>query len=162
NSAGGTVNDSIAKANATITVTPYSVAYDGGAHTATGTATGVQGEGLSTLLDLDGTTHTSAGTYTGDAWTFAGNANYNSAAGTADTATGSATGVQGEKLSSLLDLSGTTHTLAGTYNGDAWTFAGNTNYNSAGGTVDDAIAKATASVSLGNLSQTYNGSARTV
>ncbi len=57
-------------------------------------------------------------------------------------------------------LSGTTHTYAGTYNGDAWSFAGGTNYNDASGTVDDAVAKATATVTLGNLSQTYNGTPR--
>ena len=41
NNATGTVNDAIAKANPTIVVTPYSVTYDGAAHTATGTAKGV-------------------------------------------------------------------------------------------------------------------------
>src|SRR5437763_1971737 len=77
----GTVNDSIAKINATITVTPYSVIYDGTAHTATGTATGLGGANVGTLT-LTGTTHTNAGTYNGDAWTFAGGANYNDANGT--------------------------------------------------------------------------------
>src|SRR5207253_3619617 len=69
NNASGTVSDSIAKANATINVTPYSVTYDGNAHTATGTATGVKGEALSGL-NLTGTTHSSAGTYATDVWTF--------------------------------------------------------------------------------------------
>ena len=41
NNASGSVNDAIAKANPTIVVTPYSVTYDGAAHTATGTANGV-------------------------------------------------------------------------------------------------------------------------
>ena len=36
----GELADAIAKANAVVTVTPYSVTYDGAAHTATGTATG--------------------------------------------------------------------------------------------------------------------------
>src|SRR5437763_1971734 len=79
----GTVHDSIAKINATITVTPYSVNYDGTAHTATGTATGVGGANVGTLT-LTGTTHTNAGTYNGDAWTFAGGANYNDANGRSD------------------------------------------------------------------------------
>ena len=59
----------INKANPTITVTPYSVTYDGNSHTATGTATGVLLESLSGLV-LSGTTHTNAGTYNGDPWTF--------------------------------------------------------------------------------------------
>ena len=67
-----------------IVVTPYNVTDDGNPHTATGTATGVESPNpanLSSLLDLSGTTHTSPGSYT-DTWTFAGNANYNSASGT--------------------------------------------------------------------------------
>ena len=40
---------------------------------------------------------------------------------------------------SLLDLSGTTHTNAGTYTADTWSFAGNGNYNSKNGTVNDKI-----------------------
>ena len=48
--------------NAVISVTPYSVTYDGDPHTATGTAKGVKGENLSGL-NLSGTTHTSAGDY---------------------------------------------------------------------------------------------------
>jgi hypothetical protein len=68
----------IDKATASITVTPYSVAYDGNPHTATGTATGVESPlpaNLSGLLDLSGTTHTNPGTYS-DTWTFEGNLNY--------------------------------------------------------------------------------------
>ena len=73
---------SIAKANATINVTPYSVTYDGNAHTATGTAKGVNNEDLSGL-DVSGTTHTNAGTYGSDPWTFTDTTgNYNDASGT--------------------------------------------------------------------------------
>ena len=43
---------------------------------------------------------------------------------------------------SSINVSGTTHTAAGTYNGDAWSFTGGTNYNDASGAVNDAIAKA--------------------
>ena len=58
-------------------------------------------------------------------------------------ATGSATGVQGEDLSADLDLSGTTHTNAGVYTADAWTFIDSTgNYFDDAGTVDDAIDQA--------------------
>src|SRR3990172_5487070 len=80
--ATGTVADSIAKAEARIAVTPYSVTYDGAAHTATGTATGAAGEPLTSLLDLAGTTHTAAGSYGADAWSFAGDANHTAATGT--------------------------------------------------------------------------------
>src|SRR6185369_3735733 len=118
-----------------IVVTPYNVTYDGNPHTATGSATGVETTpvDLSSLLDLSSTTHTNAGDYPADAWSFGGNNNYNSASGTvhdsiakADanivitpysvtyngnphTATGIATGVETTPvdLSSLLDLSGT-------------------------------------------------------
>ena len=51
NDTSGTVNDAIGKANATISVTPYSVTYDGAAHTATGTATGVLSEPQRVGLD---------------------------------------------------------------------------------------------------------------
>jgi len=57
------------------------------------------------------------------------------------TATGTATGVEmpvGANLNGLLNLTGTTHTNPGTYN-DTWTFAGNTNYNMASGSITDQI-----------------------
>src|SRR5207244_2426696 len=72
----------IAKADAVISVTGYDVTYDGTAHTAGGTATGVNGESLSGL-DLSGTGHSNAGSYT-DAWTFTDSTgNYNDASGAA-------------------------------------------------------------------------------
>jgi len=154
----------INKANATISVTGYSVTYDGNAHTATGTATGVKSESLSGL-NLTGTTHTNAGTYMADAWSFTdATGNYNNASGTvsdniakanpvvtvvpysvaydgnAHTATGTATGVKGESLSGL-NLGGTTHINAGTYMTDPWSFTDVTgNYNNASGTIPDTIA----------------------
>src|SRR6185503_20618185 len=85
NAANGTVHDVINKADANISITPYTVTYDGNAHTATGTATGVEtptGANLNALLTLSGTTHTNAGDYPADAWSFAGNSNYNAANGT--------------------------------------------------------------------------------
>jgi hypothetical protein len=54
---------------ASITVTDYSVSYDGLPHTATGTATGAGGVDLSADLSLGGTRHTVAGSYI-DTWTF--------------------------------------------------------------------------------------------
>ena len=75
------------QATATITVTPYSVTYDSTAHTAAATATGVFNEDLSADLTLTGTTHTSAGTYNGDAWSFHDpNGNYADASGTVNDA----------------------------------------------------------------------------
>jgi len=61
----------ISKADAVCTVTPYAVTYNGSAHTATGQCTGVGGV-LDVLvgLSLSNTTHTMAGTYTTDSWTF--------------------------------------------------------------------------------------------
>ncbi len=181
--ANGTVNDSIGQANAAITVTPYSVTYDANPHTATATATGIGGFNLIADVTLGATTHTNAGTYNGDAWTFHdATGNYADAHGTVNdaigqalasititpygvtydanshTATGTATGVGGVNLAAGLTLGGTIHTNAGTYNGDAWTFhdaAGN--YADANGTVNDVIAKASPSVSVTDGGGVYNG-----
>ena len=50
-------------------------------------------------------------------------------------------------LSNDLDLSGTTHTNAGTYNGDDWSFTDPTgNYQHASGIGHDSIAQATATI----------------
>ena len=62
---------SIMQATATVNVTPYSVTYDGNAHTATATATGINNLALpSSDLNLAGTTHTNVGTYYSDTVTF--------------------------------------------------------------------------------------------
>ena len=167
----------IGKADAACEVTGYSVTYDGDPHTATGSCKGVGGADLSADLDLSGTTHTAAGTYDGDAWSFTDTTgNYNDQDGTVDdsigkadatcevtgysvtydgdphTATGSCEGVDGEDLSAGLDLSGTTHTDAGDYDGDAWSFTDTTgNYNDQDGTVDDDIGKADADCTVDRL-----------
>jgi hypothetical protein len=172
---------SVSRAKPSISVTGYSTTYDGTAHTATGSATGVDGAALSGL-DLSRTTHTAAGTYYSDVWQFIDSTgNYQNVIGTLSdaigkatasisvtgysvtydgnphTATGSATGLGGVALSGL-DLSGTLHTAAGTYNGDAWSFTDPTgNYASATGTVDDAITQPIAGIDLGALQFTYNG-----
>ena len=52
-----------------ITVTPYNVIYDVQPHTATATAT-CGGVDVHTDVNLSGTTHTNAGDYPQDAWTF--------------------------------------------------------------------------------------------
>ena len=69
----------LAKANAVISVSGYSVTYDGNSHTASGTALGINGAVLGGL-DLSGTAYTNAGTYANETWTFS-NPNYNSDSG---------------------------------------------------------------------------------
>ena len=183
NDQASSVDIEITKADATCEVTGYSVTYDGDPHTATGTCTGVEDETLSGL-DLSGTTHTDAGDYSGDAWSFTDTTgNYHDQNGTVDdlidkadascsifnyhltydaaahTATGWCTGVEDETLSGL-DLSGTTHTDAGDYSGDAWSFTDTTgNYHDQNGTVDDLIDKADASCSISGYSGVYDADA---
>jgi streptogramin lyase len=183
--ATGTVSDTIAKASATVNINSYSAAYDGNAHTATGTAFGVGGADLSSDLNLTGTTHINAGTYTTDAWTFSdASGNYQNATGTvtdviskasatikvtpydvsydgnAHTATGTATGAGGVVLSDGdVVLTGTSHTNPGIYASDAWSFSDPSgNYQIASGTVSDTINEGTGQVTLGGLAQTYTGS----
>ena len=72
---------SVAKADATVSVTGYTGVYDGAAHGATGTATGVGGEALSGLDLGDSFTNVPGGTAN---WTFTdATGNYNDASGTA-------------------------------------------------------------------------------
>lgn len=66
--------------NASITVSGYTGVYDGAAHHAAGSATGVMGESLTNLLSVGSVfTNVPGGTAT---WSFAGNANYLPATGT--------------------------------------------------------------------------------
>src|SRR5207253_7869820 len=68
-------------------------------------------------------------------------------------ATGSATGVLGEDLTPLLSLGASFTNVAG---GTAtWTFAGNTDYNPASGTVSIVINKAPLTVAANNASRVY-------
>src|SRR5581483_9453744 len=88
--AATTITDTINKANATVVVTPYTVTYDGQAHTAAVTSiTGVNGETGATVgsLDVSHSTHTNAGTYATDSWSFTGTGNYNDIAATTITDT---------------------------------------------------------------------------
>ncbi|MDQ3817288.1 MAG: Ig-like domain-containing protein, partial [Acidobacteriota bacterium] len=157
----------INKATASITINGYTGLYDGHAHGATGSAIGVGGEDLTSLLNL-GASFTDAPGGTAH-WSFAGDANYKQAAGDVNItitqatatisvngytgvydgqshgATGSAIGVNGENLSSLLNLGASfTNVPGGTAQ---WSFAGNTNYQAASGTVNIVISKATPTLS---------------
>jgi MBG domain (YGX type)/Bacterial Ig-like domain (group 3) len=174
----GTIEDNIAKANATCEVTPYNVTFDGSSHITTGLCSGVNGEPLSGL-NLNGTIHTVAGSYT-DPWTFTDQTgNYNDASGTvedniakaeatceitgytveydraAHTADGACTGVLGEDLSGL-DLSGTTHTQVNSYPDDPWTFTDvSGNYNDANGIVSNEITKRVITIAADTLAKKY-------
>jgi hypothetical protein len=69
----------VARATATISVSGYTGVYDGNAHGATGSATGINQEDLTSLLSL-GASFTDAPGGTAH-WSFAGNANYEPANG---------------------------------------------------------------------------------
>jgi alpha-glucosidase (family GH31 glycosyl hydrolase) len=163
------------------------VTYDGTAHTAAGTATGAGGVNLAADLNLGGTTHTNAGSYANDGWSFTDlTGNYASASGTvsdkinqanatinitpytvtydttAHTATGTATGAGGVNLAADLNLGGTTHTNAGSYANDGWSFTDLTgNYSSTSGTVSDKINQANATINITPYTVTYDGAAHT-
>lgn len=163
------------KADAVIVVTGYSVQYDGDPHTATGSATGVNGESLAGL-DLSGTTHTNAGNYAGDPWTFTDvTGNYNNTGGTVDDAiskapstttvtcpasvqyTGSpltpcsaaATGVGGLNVPGLT-VTYTNNVNPGTATADA-TYAGDSNHNGSSGSATFTITALKVNFVIGNL-----------
>ncbi len=168
----------ITKANPVCDISPYDVTYDGDAHTATGICTGVEGEILSGL-NLNGTTHTNAGSYS-DPWTFTDvTGNYFNTNGTvednigkadatcvvtpylveydrlAHTAAGICTGVMGENLVGL-DLTGTTHTEINLYPSDPWTFTdASGNYNNRSGSVNDAIKVRAVTITVEPKSKPY-------
>jgi hypothetical protein len=110
NNTSGTVSDSIAKATATINITPYNVIYDGNPHTATGTATGAGGANLNADLNLTGTTHTAIGNYASDPWTFTdATGNYNSASGTVDDTINATLAIQTTTLSPAYVYTGSSY-----------------------------------------------------
>ena len=75
----GTAAIVISKANATVTVTPYNVQWDGNPHTATYLINGVGGQtgAIVGTVNVSNTTHTLVGTYPSDYWFFTGTGNYN-------------------------------------------------------------------------------------
>ena len=187
--ASGTIN----KANAMVVITAYtcpSTTYNGLPHTATITSiTGVNGETGATVgtADVSNTTHTNAGTYSSDYWTFAGTANYNDITvhqtitdciakanatftvtpynvaydANPHTATVSAiTGVNGETGATVgtVDVSNTTHTNPGTYSSDYWFFTGTANYNNIGNTtITDLITLGGTTLTVNSASGIYGG-----
>jgi hypothetical protein len=79
-SASGTVKNVINKADATLNIVGYTGIYDGNPHQASGTASGVKNEDLSSLLSFGaGITEVPGGNAT---YSFSGNGNYNAASGT--------------------------------------------------------------------------------
>ncbi len=167
----------ITKADAVITVEGIHVTYDGNAHGATGTATGVKGESLSGLLDLgDDFINVPGGAAY---WNFAGNENYNEDSGSvaivinkADavinvpdvevdytgnphSATGTAVGVNGEDLIEFMDFGESfTNAPGGTTD---WSFEGSQNYNDASGTVAIQINRVHADITVSDISFGYDG-----
>ena len=188
-----TITDTINKADATFTVTPYNVTYDGLSHTAgVSTITGVNGETGATVgtVDVSNTAHTNAGTYSSDSWSFTGTANYNNQGPTTITDTinkadatfkvtpynvtydglshtasvSPITGVNGETGATVgtVNVSNTTHTNAGTYSSDSWSFTGTANYNNQGPTtITDTIIKADATFTVTPYNVTYDGLSHT-
>ena len=171
----------INKADATISVTGYDVPYNGTAHTATGSAKGVNNEDLSSLLDLTGTTHTNAGEYA-DTWTFAGDTNYKNASGAV-----------ADKISKAVATVGVNCPVSVTYNGDAQTpcsasvtgagglnqtltvgysnntnagtatasasYTGDANHETGSASKTFSIAKADATISISGYTGVYDGNA---
>ncbi len=176
------VTITVGQADATIQVNGYNGLYDARPHTATGSATGVNGEDFSALLHLGGSfTDAPGGTAS---WTFDGNPNYKAVAGSAAIvigqasatiqvagfngvfdgsahgATGSAIGVNGETLSTLLHLGASFTDAPG---GVAqWTFDGNADYKPAAGSVPitiSAVAQPDATVQVTGFTGVYDGNA---
>ena len=165
------VFDRINRANADVKVTPYDVTYNGQPHTATGTATGVNGTNLASDLTII-SAHINAGVYNTDSWSFT-DPNYVSQSGTVTDVINkaNATGINvlpynvtyngavhtatGVNPVGDLDLTQTEHTNAGTYT-DKWFFHGGQNYNDTQGTVTDVINKANATVKVTGYNVNYN------
>ena len=168
-----TASSTVAKATATVVVTPYTVTYNGTPRTATVTSiTGVNNQSGATVGAVTlSTTHTAAGTYSNDSWSFTGTANYNNIGSTTITNTinkatatftvtpytvaydgaphsatvGTITGVNGETGATVGTVTlPAAQTNAGIYSSDAWSFTGTANYNDIGSTtITNTINKAT-------------------
>ena len=179
NDASGSVAIVINKADAVINVPDVDVDYTGNPHSATGTAFGVNDEGLIDFMDFGESFTNAPGGNT--EWTFEGSQNYNDASGnvtiqihrvhaditvsdisfdydgTPHGLEGTATGVQGEDLSNLLNLGDKfTNVPGGTA---TWTFGGDTNYLPASDKAKVIITEADLVVAAVTDSKVYDGTA---
>lgn len=177
----------VQKATPTITVNGGSFTYDGNAHAASGTATGIGGVNLGPLMfTYDGSqsapvnagTYAVVGNYLGSANYLAGSANATLTIGkatpsvavnggtftydgTPHPATGSITGVNGPLLGPLTftyNGSSDEPVTPGTYNVVA-SYAGDANYLAASGSETVVINKATPTVTAAGGTFTYDGAA---
>lgn len=176
----------LAKADASISITPYIGTYDGEAHALTGMATGVNGEDLSGLLHF-GASQINAG-HSDVTWTFDGNDNYDAASGTSTIdisranpianigsvapttydglshgTTGQVVGVNGVVLSnavvytdSLGNVLSGAPVNAGTYTA-AVSFPGDDNYTPASASTAILIGKMTPTASIDPVTANYDG-----
>lgn len=123
NDASGSVDDHIAKADATIVINGYTGTYDAAAHGASiGTALGVLGENLSGSVGLGSTfTNVPGGTAH---WTFTGGTNYNDQSGDASITINPYTltitpNAQSKTYGDSFTFAGTEFTSGGTLGGDS-------------------------------------------
>ncbi|MBI5933010.1 MAG: DNRLRE domain-containing protein [Chloroflexi bacterium] len=175
NNASGSVNIVINKVAATCSITGFTGDFDGAAHGASGSCTGVGGATL-TGLDL-GSSFTDAPGGVAN-WSFT-NTNYNDESGTANIvinkiaascsvsgftgdfdsaahgASGSCTGLGGATLTGLDLGSSFTDAPGGTAN---WSFT-NANYNDASGTANIVINKVAATCSITGFTGDFDGAA---
>jgi DNA/RNA endonuclease G (NUC1) len=101
----------IGKAVATINVQDYTGVYDGQAHGTTGSATGVNGENLTSLLSLGNSfTNVPGGAAN---WSFSGNNNYQAASGTANIEITKTTPTFSNLTSAVITYGTATTTLSG-------------------------------------------------
>jgi hypothetical protein len=178
----------VTRADAAVVVNGYTGVYDGQGHGLTGSATGVNGEDLSGLLDL-GAPQIDAGTYV-TAWSFAGDDNYLPATGAAavviakaasttsvaggaftydgtghEATTASVSGAGGLSATPSLtytDAAGNVlaglPTNAGSYTVRA-SYAGDANHTGSSASAAITIARATPTVTAVGGSYTYDGQA---
>ena len=180
----GSASIIICQATATVTVVPVKVTYDGNSHGTTAEAFGVNGEDLGPAqITYDiGSAPIHAGTFTATG-SYAGNNDYNSAAGTASIVicqamptvtvvpvkvtydgnshgtTAEAPGVNGQDLGTAqvtYDI-GSAPIHAGTFTATG-SYAGNHDYIAATGTASIIIGQATPTVTVVPVKVTYDGS----
>jgi len=184
NNASGNGSITINKVDATVVVNGATATYDCQVQGATGTATGVTGEDLTSLLNLGAKfTNVPGGTAN---WSFAGNGNYNSKSGSvlitinkadatvnvqgatvtydgqAHGATGTATGLSGSVAGTFAftyNGSASEPVNAGTYAVVATFTSTDGNYNDGAGAGTITINKADATVTVADVSVTYDGQA---